>query len=336
MFKDELCTLCGDCLVNCMFNEYTREEAIAERQALMEGRWAPILLNCASCHTCNQGCPQEANPWDLVSKLQGVYGVMKDANILAELTQKVDEERPKLLASPPPDPAETVVATCTIGDATPQVFNSLLYADLPKLAGPAYNCSLLEFFGDEEGQRARAQGFVDAIARWQPKEVVFYHEGCYHLISCRVPEYGIKVPFRPVHLFEHLLGTLERNRDKIRPLNMRIAYQRPCTSRSTPWKEPFLDELLSLIGCERVPRRYDRENALCCGRIFALRGLADRAKEPALRNIEDSLEHNSDALVYLCPSCLKSYEDLCKERDLPVYHISELCQIALGEKQNAG
>jgi len=332
MFKEELCILCGDCLVSCPFNEYTREEAVAERQILMEGNWAPILHNCASCHACNEICPQGANPWDLVSKLQGVYGELNNANILVEQAQKVDEERPKVLASPPPEPAEVVLATCTIGEVTPQVFDSLLYVDLPKLGGPAYNCLLLEFFGDEEGQRARVQGFVDAIARYQPREVVCYHQGCYYILTCRAPEYDIKLPFRPVQLFEHLLRTVRRHQDKIRPLNMRIAFQRPCTSHNTPWQEPFLDELLDLIGCARVLRHYDREDALCCGRILSLRGLVDRARETALRNIEDSLEYSSDALVYLCPSCGKSYEDLCRERGLPIYHISELCQMALGEK----
>jgi len=333
MFKAELCALCGDCLVNCMFNEYTRDEAIAERQALMEGKWAPILHNCASCHTCNEVCPQGANPWDLVSKLQSVYGEVNTANVWGERALKVDEERPKVLAGPPPEPADIVLATCTIGETAPEVFDSLLYAGLPKLVGPAYYCcEPLEFFGDEEGVRARAQGFIDAIARHQPKEVVCYHDGCYYLLSFRLPEYDIEAPFHPVHIFEHLLRTLLKHRDKIHLLNMKIAYQRPCSSRNTPWKEPFLDELLELIGCERVARRYDRDNALCCGDVLFFRGLMDRANEAALRNIQDSLDHGAEALVYLCPSCTNVYGKPCPEHGLPLYHISELCQMAIGEK----
>lgn len=226
-----------------------------------------------------------------------------------------------------------MLATCTIGELTPQVFHSQLYADLPKLVGPAYYCcQALEFFGDEEGERDRAQGFVDAIARYQPKEVVCYHDACYYLLSFRLPEYGIEAPFRPVHIFEYLLRTLRRHQDKILPLNMRVAYQRPCTSRNTPLKEPFLDELFQLIGCERVARRYDRENALCCGDLLAFRGHMERAREAALKNIEDSLENGAEAMIYLCPSCLKLYGKLCDEHGLPVYQISELCQMAIGEK----
>jgi len=335
MFKAELCHLCGDCLVRCMFNKYTREEAIAEREALMEGKWAPILHNCACCHACNEFCPQGANPWDLVSRLQGVYGEVNKANVWRERALKVDEERPRVLAEPPPQPADAVLATCTIGELAPHTFDSLLYADLPRLVGPAYYCcQALEFFGDEEGEKARAQGLVAAIARYRPKEVVCYHDACYYLLTFRLPEYGIQAPFRPVHLFEHLLRTLRRHQHKIRSLDMKIAYQRPCTSRNTQGKEPLLDELLELISCQRVARRYDRENALCCGDVLAFRGLRDRAQEACLKNIQDSLEHGADALIYLCPSCLKLYKEPCRERHFPVYHISELCQIALGEKMS--
>ena len=333
MFKEDLCTLCGDCLVRCMFNSYTLEEAVAERQALMEGKWAPILHDCAACHACNEFCPENANPFDLISKLQGIHGEADAANVWGDRAQRVDEARPRVLEGPPPEPADILLATCTIGELSPKAFQSLLYADLPKLEGPAYYCcQALEFFGDEEGEKARAQGFVDAVARYQPKELVCYHDACYTLLSFRLPEYGIEASFRPVHIFEHLLRTLKKHRDKIKPLKLKVAYQRPCTSRSAPWKESFLDELFDLIGCERVDRKYDRDNALCCGDVYAFRGQLDRADEAATRNIDDSLEHGAEAMIYLCPSCLKVYGKHCGERNLPVYHISELCQLAIGEK----
>jgi hypothetical protein len=50
-----------------------------------------------------------------------------------------------------------------------------------------------------------------------------------------------------------------------------------------------------------------------------------------LTNVEDALEFGAEALLYLCPSCLKNYAKLAPDRGLPVYHVSELCQIALGE-----
>ena len=333
MFHRELCKLCGDCLVNCMFNEYSRDQAIAERKALMEGKWAPILRNCASCHSCNERCPEGANPWDLIGRLQGIYREVDTGDYWAERVRAVDEERLGLLAAPLPERADTVLLTCIVGTGAPEIFDSLLYSGARRLVGPPYYCNNgLEYFGEEEGQRARAQGFVDVIARFQPREVVCYHDQCYFLLTYRMPEYGIDVPFRPVHLFEHLVRTVRQHQGMVRPLHLKVAYQRPCSSRNTQDKEHFLDELLELLGCERVAREYDRENALCCGAMYGARGLSDKAVTAALTNVEDSLEHGAEALLCLCPSCMRNYAQLAPERGLPVYHVSELCQIALGEE----
>ncbi|HUS70933.1 MAG TPA: (Fe-S)-binding protein [Anaerolineae bacterium] len=316
-----------------MFNDYTREEAIAERQTLMDGKWAPILRHCASCHACNERCPEGANPWDLIGRLQGIYREVDTGEYWAERGRAVDEERMELLAAPLPERADTVMLTCIVGAGTPEVFDSLLYTGVPRLVGPAYYCNNgLEYFGDEDGQRARARGFVDVIARFQPHEVVCYHDQCYFLLTYRMPEYGIDVPFRPVHLFEFLVRTVRQHRGMVRPLNLKVAYQRPCSSRNTQDKEHFLDELLGLLGCKRVAREYDRENALCCGAMYGARGLSDKAVTAALTNIEDSLEHGAEVLLCLCPSCLNNYAELAPERGLPVYHVSELCRIALGEE----
>ena len=333
MFKPERCNECGDCLVGCMFNEYTRERAVAERRALNAGEWAPILHDCASCHACNEFCPEGANPWDLVSHLQSVYGEVSTANVWGERALRVDEARRNLQVDHLPERSDTVLATCTVGDLDPGAFNSALYAGLTKLAGPEYYCcNALEYFGDEEGSRARAQGFVDALNRHRPKEVVCYHDACYFHLTYRLPEYGVEVPFRPVHLFEYLLRFVQAHPDRVKPLGMKIAYQRPCSSRNAEDKEPYLDELLAAIGVERVPRRYDRANALCCGDVFSFRGLQDRAEDAALRNIADAQEHGATAMAYLCPSCLKLYGRLGPQHGLGVYHVSELCRLALGEE----
>ena len=54
----------------------------------------------------------------------------------------------------------------------------------------------------------------------------------------------------------------------ITKLNKKIAYQRPCISRYAHDLEPMLDELFQVIGVHRVARKYDRQDALCCGSLF--------------------------------------------------------------------
>ena len=111
-----------------------------------------------------------------------------------------------------------------------------------------------------------------------------------------------------------------------------MAYQRPCASRLTPWKEPLLDEIFQLIGVTRVHRIYDRENALCCGQDlkgFVKRG--DRFPACQEENIRDARAGGAHAMVFLCPMCLDALGGKCPEQGLSTVMIADLCRQALGE-----
>ncbi|MGB6896793.1 MAG: 4Fe-4S dicluster domain-containing protein [Dehalococcoidia bacterium] len=60
MFDETRCDLCGDCLERCSYVEYEHDRAVAEIQALIDGKEAPILSRCITCYACNEYCPQEA------------------------------------------------------------------------------------------------------------------------------------------------------------------------------------------------------------------------------------------------------------------------------------
>ena len=113
-------------------------------------------------------------------------------------------------------------------------------------------------------------------------------------------------------------------------LNLKIAYQRPCASRYTPLKEPALDELFDLIGVERVKRKYDGINALCCGAPLSLVD-KKRVFDIQKRNIDDAKDAGSQAITFLCPVCAMNLRDKAKGSGLDNYMLIELCQLALGE-----
>jgi Fe-S oxidoreductase len=109
---------------------------------------------------------------------------------------------------------------------------------MPLLKGKHYFCNVLfAHMGDESVMLNRLQAMVDNLAKSGAKEIVFVHDDCYAVLKGIAPEYGIKVPFRPVHLFEYLRDYLKENKGKVRKLNMKVAYQRPCASRYTPEKD---------------------------------------------------------------------------------------------------
>ena len=175
---------------------------------------------------------------------------------------------------------------------------------------------------------------VDNLAATGAGEIVCFHEDCYALLAVKAPEYGISVPFRPVHLFEYLLSFLKENEGAVQKLNLRVAYQRPCASRYSGDKDPLLDEIFQRIGVTRVEREYDRRHALCCGSPLLARGDREGALQTGKRNLDDAVAHGAQFLAFLCPMCSQTLRFVCEPYGMARIAVSDLCRMALGETVN--
>ena len=129
---------------------------------------------------------------------------------------------------------------------------------------------------------------------------------------------------------DHLVDCLRAKRDELRRLDIRVAYQRPCASRHTPEKEPFLDEMFDLCGVTRVERGFDRVGALCCGGVKALLGRGEPDAEQE-KNVLDAKQAGAAAMVYLCPMCRNSLASTARAHDLSMLFVGDLARAALGE-----
>ena len=182
--------------------------------------------------------------------------------------------------------------------------------------------------------RAGIAAFIRNLAALGHDEIVFVHDECYSAATVVARDLGVEVPFRSIHLAEYLRDWLKEHTREVKPLGMKIAYQRPCSSRWTPEKEPLVDEVLSLIGAERVERKYDRKNALCCA--FPLM-VTDPQRAISFKNknianaIDDAMAHGAEALVTLCPLCYQSLAPVVSEHSLPAYTLIDLVRLSLGE-----
>jgi Fe-S oxidoreductase len=150
------------------------------------------------------------------------------------------------------------------------------------------------------------------------------------MLTALADEFGIKVPFRPVHLFEFLYKELSVRQD-VKKLSLKVAYQAPCASRYTAEKDKYLDMLFELMGVERVPRKYDGLNGLCCGAPLMARD-KDRAMEVKTWNIDDAKNFGSDAMVFLCPMCYLNLRKLTRDQNMEALFISELCNKAISKE----
>ena len=329
MFDASKCDKCGDCFMRCQYVDYSLAKAIKEITTLIEGKDADILTECITCMACNEYCQKGANPFDLILQLQEEKGIVpvpeatiKWFDMAVAIPNEVNEG----------DIDKPALSLCImLHDYPPGVTESQMFDGLTVIKGGDYYSKIAYLHsGMESTVRENAQKFVDNLVRLGKNEIILIHDDCYTMLTKKVPEYGIEVPFKPVHIVEYMLNYLKDHQSSIIKLNKKIAYQRPCISRYTPEKEPMLDELFELIGVQRVARRYDREDALCCG---AAVWYMNRERSIRIRdmNLTDAKAHGAEAMVFLCPHCYWFLSRPCQERDLASIFITDLCRMALGE-----
>jgi Fe-S oxidoreductase len=314
--------------------DFDRESGGKEIRKLVQGEKVAWLKDCVTCIACNEYCTKGARPFDLILRRMEEAGDFTEPALRDQMAERFKSEgEPR-----PVESKDRVISICVIQGNMPWAIQGQLFEGIPLLKGKHYFCNILfAHMGDESVMRERLQVMVENLAKSGAKEIVFVHDDCYALLKGIAPEYGIKLPFRPIHVFEYLRDYLKENKSKIRELHMKVAYQRPCASRYTAEKDYIVDEIFDLIGLERVRRQYDGINAICCGVEVAGPGLKlfPRGKnfEPFReKNIEDAKNHGAEAMIYLCPMCFATMNKKVRDAGMKNFMISDICRLALGEE----
>ena len=336
MFYEEKCTLCGECLVKCPYLAYSEEKAKDEFKKLINSESTPVTADCITCAACNKFCPEGANPFDLINDRQeetGTFKLTKQAEAIFKMGTRMKSEVIK------GEPGKPVMNLCVMGDLHPGIIEGQLFEGFTFLKGADYFCYFgMIHAGTPSAVKDNAQTFVDNLTKTGAKEIICYHDDCYAMLANKIIEYGITLPFKPVHIIEYLRDYVKEHQNQIKKLDMKIAYQQPCASRYTFEKDTILDELFELIGVERVSRKYDRLYALCCGNSQA--GMVNVSKEVEvewrMKNIMDAKDAGAEAMVFLCPVCILGLRGRAKAQGLEPYILSNLVRLALGEELTHG
>lgn len=326
MFIVENCILCGECFTGCHWIDADDDTALTWINEIIDGKNSDVLYKCVTCYSCNERCPQQANPYDRIAELQDKY-----RTLLPEDRVDALERQFTFNGELAPTPRERrIMSGCIFNRTHTHLMQGQLY-DMPQVGGKPYFCwVMLGHAGAQSVQKKHAQDFVNRLAATGAKEIVCFHDDCYTMLAREAPEFGVNVPFKPVHLAQYLVEYLEDNQDKVTPLNIDVAYQRPCASKLTPEKEPFIDRLFGLIGVNRVQRRYDRENGMCCGGAAFMLDIGDPSTNRQ-KNLDDALSHGAKAMVCLCPMCIEQLTPDAQKKNLPLIFISDIARMALGE-----
>lgn len=326
MFKADQCKLCGLCLTQCQWMTVTTEKAVQWRKEMTAGKRTPVLDNCITCFSCNEICPNGADPCDQNLELQEKYRTLVPEAVVKAF-EKNDLFEGEVTNVPK---ADRILSACSYEKTDPGLLQGDIY-DLPRVGGKPYLCwAAFPHMGALSIQRQQLQTLVQRLAMTRAKEVVCFHADCYSALAKTAPEAGIHIPFKPIHLADYLVEYLLRHVDRVKPLNMAIAYQRPCTSRHTPEKEAVIDAFFELVGVRRVERKYDRKQALCCTSVKLMHNKGD-GKLERQKNVSDAKNAGAELMVYFCPVCRTLLAEAAGENGLPLVFLGDLARAAIGE-----
>jgi len=334
-YDEEICTKCEtiDCLMKCQYMDFDLETAKQERQNIMSGSDSRVLEDCVTCYACEEYCPYGNHPFYLIVDRQEEKGVWPVPHPITNQQLVVMAPRGRIT---PQKVQAPVVNMCFF----PMLMGSIrgkLFEGASTIVGRDIFCNAMWLhFAKNSVIRELLPQMIDNIWKHYLKEsdtdeLICFHDECYGTYTHLAPAFGIDVPFKPIYLFEYLVHRLDELKDQIRPLNAKVAYQRPCSNRLIPETQHWVDDIFERIGADRVEREYDRENALCCAGTIQAMQRDELADDVQKRNLDDMEAAGVKYCVFNCPACFFTLSDLVAERGITPILMSDLCQIALGE-----
>lgn len=332
MFREDLCTGCGTCLTACPYTNYSTHDAAAMLNALVRGKYARILSTCITCMACNERCPEDAYPFDLIADGQERHRIRPVSEGTCEMIDSSLSMIPTSVTYG--SEGSPALNMCVMEHAYPEaVAQSALFRGMTVMKGSDFYSRVVHLhLGSGSLMRQNAARYMRSLEATGVQSIVFLHEDCYVMAAKIAPALGIEAGFTPVHIIEHMNAFLDKNPDMFRPVQRRLAFQRPCISRYVPEEEILVDGFFERLEAVRVNRTYDRKNALCCG-IGLSADDPNRARDITQKNIQDALMHEARAMVFLCPSCYAFLGPACEQQGLPAVFITDLCAMAIGEKE---
>jgi len=332
-FDENLCKTCptGDCLVKCQYMDLDKNEAIEEMVKISKGEDSFVLHDCVTCYGCEEYCKRGNHPFYLITERRQEKGILTTPRAITKQWINIGEPRGKFKLG---DITKKILS-CGFMPELVQLTRGRLFDDvMPSYVfGQEFFCNVVYIhFANTSIIKERLPMVIDNFKKLGVEEVVCMHDECYGAFASLAPAYGMEVPFKPIHYFEYLYNRLIELKNEIKPLNVTVAYQRPCSSRLSSDKHHFVADIMQLIGIDLVERTYQNENALCCGDILGMLTGYDLRYDVQRRNIDDIVEHSAEYCVFNCSACQNALATKVAKRGIKPIHIIDLCKMAIGEK----
>jgi len=319
--------------MKCQYIDLPLEKAKEEQEKMFRGEKSEILTQCVTCFGCEEYCPHNNHPFFFISEQQEKLGINPVPVPVTDAMVNVLTPAGDSMAI---DCKKNVIDMCNF-TMLAGMLRGKIFKDVTTFGGTDNFCNLMYMhFARSSVTMKRVPGVIDNIMTKYLKknnitDLICFHDECYGTYTKWAPLNGVEVPFKPVHFFEFIYNRLLELKDDIKPLNIKVAYQRSCSSRITPETDHFVDDIFKLIGVERVDRVYDRKNALCCGAAVEMHQKFDLVEDIQDKNVDDMKANGAAYCVFSCPLCFFTLMGKVFKKGMMPILMSDLCLKALGE-----
>jgi Fe-S oxidoreductase len=356
-FNRERCTLCGKCFEECPVMHLPPGKAKREMARLLEGETSgEVLRRCTSCHSCNIICPEKANPMALILELwHGMYereGMPARAlyftphhtpNFRTYVLERLPEDERALVKKWDDDSPcrEIMYPGCNVITA-PYLTMSKIFQGV-EIRGSLDLCCGEMYYrtGHFDQLRMTAEKLTAHFRKMGVKKMLIPCTAGRNLFTNILPRFGADFGFQVVHVLPWIYERLRSGDLKVvRPLRMTVTIHDSCHGKA--FGDEYMDiprRILELLGATVREQEYIRDHKLCCGIGGGFSHPSSyhplRITLAANRALKSSHRPKADAVAVYCAGCLQqlSVGQLINPlRNIPIYHIIELVQMAIGEE----
>ena len=359
-FKPDQCTLCGECFHRCPVLQLPLALAKAEIKHLLAGKETQVVLQkCQSCFFCNIICPKECNPAQLILQRWNEYYQEKGLPATARhydtlhphnfrsytvMSRRFPKDERKLLEEwRRLDKVEGTYCYpgCNICTAS-YLTKTKLLEGLDIRGGLDFCCSETYY----------RTGLLDVVKRQTKRlnryfkklgvrKMVILCTAGYNVLSNILPHFGAEFQFPIQSYLSYLWERIEDGRIKLkRKIPWTVTIQDSCYSKM--FGSDYMDlprKILERLGAKIVEMEHSRESVLCCGIAGGFSPYSgyhplDLIKA-TLKRLRAAKKTGANVHVIYCAGCLQTLSVVKilypTPLSLPVYHILELLQLAIGE-----
>nr|MDO8076019.1 (Fe-S)-binding protein [Candidatus Freyarchaeota archaeon] len=239
----------------------------------------------------------------------------------------------KRYTNPPKSKAMFYIG-CSFAYIYTDLAETKLLEELPMVGGMKYCCGgyVYRLFGEEEA-RIKGVELLEEFNRLGVERLISFCPGCDRMIRSVYPRIVEGYSIESQSIIEYLIEKYHKGElEFTEKINKTVAFHDPC-----PWRGLDREiyegprELLEIMGAEVVEMKHNREKSLCCGApiSFSNRELAERIAD---MRVSEAEEAGADAVAFICTGCVYALSKKATERNIETYYITELAQMAIGEK----